>query len=333
MSAVSSFLPLFSEVLPGVISQNATMKTLAAHVAKIARSDGAVFLHGETGTGKDLLAKAIHQLSGRPGPLVSVNCGAIPETLFESLFFGHEKGAFTGADKKQQGFFYQASQGTLFLDEIAELPLVHQAKLLRVLESRQFSRIGSSETQAFTGRIVSASHANLAALVAGRAFREDLWYRINLFEITVPALQQRRDDIPLLAQHFARLGNTIRFSRCALKLLQCSAWPGNIRQLKNCVDKLSVLADGPEVTAQTIQQLAICDEQVDWAARVAQEIIEMPISNKLRTIHDALIEQAVEKTNGNKTEAARLLGVHRKVVERRLAQIQTRPALIQDARL
>ena len=211
----------------------------------------------------------------------------------------------------------------MFLDEIAELPLVHQAKLLRVLESRQFSRIGSSETEAFTGRIVSASHVNLAALVQQRLFREDLWYRINLFEITVPSLQQRRDDIPLLAQYFARLTNRIRLSHCALKLLQFADWPGNIRQLKNCVDKLAVLADGPEVTAQSIQQLAMCDEHVDWAVRVAQEIIEMPVGNKLKTIHDALIAQAVERSNGNKTEAARLLGVHRKVIERRLAQIQT----------
>lgn len=326
MISLNNFTPFFSEVLPGVISQNTGMKKLAAHLSKISVSDGAVFLHGETGTGKDLIAQAIHQQSGRLGRIVCVNCGAVPENLFESLFFGHEKGAFTGADKKQQGFFYQANHGTLFLDEIAELSLIHQAKLLRVLESWQFSRIGSSETETFTGRIISASHANLAELVAQRLFREDLWYRINLFEITVPALQQRRDDVPLLAQYFARTTNKIRFSRCALKLLQFSDWPGNIRQLKNCVDKLAVLAEEPEVTAETIQQLAICAEQVNWAARVAQEIIEMPVSNKLETIHDALIEQAMEKSNGNKTEAARLLGVHRKVIERRLAQIQSRAA-------
>lgn len=333
MSALNDFTALFSEVLPGVIGQNPGMKKLAAYLSKITLSDGAVFLHGETGTGKDLIARAIHQQSGRPGRIVSVNCGAIPENLFESLFFGHEKGAFTGADKKQQGFFYQANYGTLFLDEIAELPLVHQAKLLRVLESRQFSRIGSGETEEFTGRIISASHANLTELMAQRLFREDLWYRINLFEVTVPALHQRRDDIPLLAQYFARATNRIRFSSCALKLLQFSDWPGNIRQLKNCVDKLSVLAEGPEVTADHILQLAMCDEQVDWATRVAKEIIEMPVSNKLKTIHDALIEQAVERSNGNKTEAARLLGVHRKVVERRLAQIQTSAIPLQDIRL
>ena len=330
MNAANDLTAMYLEVLPGVISQNKAMKTLAAYLAKIALSDAAVFLHGETGTGKDLIAQAIHQKSGRLGRIVCVNCGAIPENLFESLFFGHEKGAFTGADKKQQGFFYQANYGTLFLDEVAELPLVHQAKLLRVLESRQFSRIGSSETEVFTGRIISASHVNLAEQVQHRLFREDLWYRINLFEITIPSLQQRRDDIPLLAQYFARLTNRIRLSSCALKLLQFADWPGNIRQLKNCIDKLAVLADGPEVTAKSIQQLAVCAEHVDWADRVAQEIIEMPVSNKLKTIYDALIAQAVERSNGNKTEAARLLGVHRKVIERRLAQIQTRGVAVHE---
>lgn len=324
MIALNDLTPFFPEVLPGVISQNAGMKKLAIHLSKIAVSEGVVFLHGETGTGKDLIARAIHQQSGRLGRIVCVNCGAIPENLFESLFFGHEKGAFTGADRKQQGFFYQANHGTLFLDEIAELSLIHQAKLLRVLESRQFSRLGSSEVEVFTGRIISASHANLAELVMQRLFREDLWYRINLFEVTVPSLQQRRDDIPLLVQYFAHMANTIHFSRCALKLLQSTDWPGNIRQLKNCVDKLAVLAEDPEITADAIQQLSLCAEQGNWAARVAQEIIEMPVSNKLETIHDALIEQAIEKSNGNKTEAARLLGVHRKVIERRLAQIRTR---------
>lgn len=322
MNAINDFTTIFSEVLPGVISQNQGMKTLAEYLSKVATSDGAVFLHGETGTGKELFAKAIHQLSGKAGNIISVNCGAIPENLFESLFFGHEKGSFTGADKKQQGFFYQASHGTLFLDEIAELPLIHQAKLLRVLESRQFNRIGSSEILSFTGRIISASHANLAQLVAQHTFREDLWYRVNLFEITIPALHQRRDDIALLAKYFAHHSNRIRFSPCALKLLQFSDWPGNIRQLKNTVDKLAVLADEVEVTAENIRQLSVCRERIDWAVRVAQEIIDMPVSNKLKTIHDALIEQAVKRSNGNKTEAAKLLGVHRKVVERRLAQIQ-----------
>ncbi|BFT29944.1 hypothetical protein D210916BOD24_11200 [Alteromonas sp. D210916BOD_24] len=323
METVKKFTPMFPQVLPGIISNNPDMRKLANHVIKIAKSSGTVFLHGETGTGKELFAKAIHKLSERQGNLVSVNCSAIPENLFESLFFGHEKGAFTGADKKQQGFFYQANHGTLFLDEIAELPLAHQAKLLRVLESKQFSRIGSAELMQFTGRIISASHVDLERKVDEKAFREDLWYRLNLFEITIPALHQRRDDIPLLANYFAQSTNSIHFLPCALKLLQFSEWPGNIRQLKNMVEKISILAESTTISEKTIQQLSVCHDITDWATRVAQEIIDMPISNKLKTIHDALIEQAVEVSNGNKSEAARLLGVHRKVVERRLAQIMS----------
>ncbi|EKE84398.1 sigma 54-interacting transcriptional regulator [Idiomarina xiamenensis] len=324
MDFKSDFAAAYPEILPGVISQNVGMKKIAEYIEKIAVSDGAVFLHGDTGTGKELFARAIHRLSGRSGQLVSVNCGAIPENLFESLFFGHDKGAFTGADKKQHGFFHQANQGTLFLDEIGELPLIHQAKLLRVLESRQFSRLGSSDVEVFSGRIVSASHVDLRDQVDQRQFREDLWYRLNLFEVVIPPLQQRRDDIPLLAQFFARQSQRIRLMPCALKLMQFAEWPGNIRQLKNTVDKLAVLADERHVTSQALRQLNMCDSDIDWASKVAMEIIDMPIHNKLKTIHDALIEQAVMMTQGNKSEAARLLGVHRKVIERRLAQIQNR---------
>ncbi|WP_428243372.1 sigma 54-interacting transcriptional regulator [Gynuella sp.] len=321
MNSRSDFTEVFPEILPGIISQNPIMIKLAGYLKKISVSDGAVFLNGETGTGKELFANAIHQLSGRLGKIVCVNCGAIPESLFESLFFGHEKGSFTGADRKQHGFFYQANEGTLFLDEIAELPLVHQAKLLRVLESRKFSRIGGSEVLEFTGRIVSASHQSLVQLVEEKEFREDLWYRLNLFEVVIPSLHQRRDDIPLLARCFAVSSGRITLAPCALQLLQSSEWPGNIRQLKNVIDKLTVLADSQYVTADTIKQLAMITEPVDCAARVAKEIIDMPITNKLKTIYDALIEQAVEISNGNKSEAARLLGVHRKVIERRMAQI------------
>lgn len=321
MDAIRTFAPVFPQVLPGIISRNKEMQKLARQARKIAASSATVFLNGETGTGKELFAKAIHQVSGRQGELVSVNCGAIPENLFESLFFGHEKGAFTGADKKQNGFFYQANQGTLFLDEIAELPLNHQSKLLRVLEDRRFSRVGSSESIPFTGRIISASHVDLEQQVALRHFREDLWYRLNLFDLTIPALNQRREDIPLLARYFAKSADHIQLLPCAIELLQFSDWPGNIRQLKNTIEKVSVLAESEDISAATLQQLAMCDSGIDWAARVAMEIIDLPISNKLKSINDALIEQAVEASKGNKSEAARLLGVHRKVVERRLAQI------------
>ena len=308
------------EILPGIIGADPSMYKLAEQIKKIAKSDRPVLLKGETGTGKELFANAIHELSHRKGDIVAVNCSAIPENLFESLLFGHEKGAFTGADKQQNGFFAQASEGTLFLDEIAELPLIHQPKFLRALETQNFSRIGSNVKINFTGRIVAATHANLAQMTHDKLFREDLFYRLNIFELEIPSLEQRREDIPLLARHFARQQGVI-LSDCALDYLKYSSWPGNIRQLKNTIDKISVLAENDYLSAKCIQNLGICDQDKDLVSKIARELIAMPLENKICAIHDALVEEAVAVSNGNKTKAARLLGVHRKVIERRLMRI------------
>ncbi|MDE1462163.1 sigma 54-interacting transcriptional regulator [Spartinivicinus poritis] len=309
-------------VLPGIIGNNPTIHKLASQIQKIAKSDRPVFLKGATGTGKELFANAIHQLSQRLGQFVAVNCSAIPENLFESLLFGHEKGAFTGADRRHHGFFAQANNGTLFLDEVAELPLIHQPKLLRVLETRRFSRIGSNEEIEFTGRIVSATHVDMSQLVEDKLFREDLFYRLNLFELDIPSLEERRDDIPLLVNYFAKKERNITFSPCALEFFKYASWPGNIRQLKNTIDKLSVLAENDYLSAHCIQELAVCEPDETIISKLAREIIAMPLSNKLKAIHDALVEEAVSITEGNKTQAARLLGVHRKVIERKLQQIR-----------
>ena len=309
------------QVLPGIIGNAPKMHQLAAQVKKIALSNKPVLLRGDTGTGKELFANAIHQLSGQIGNIIAVNCSAIPENLFESLLFGHEKGAFTGADKRHHGFFAQAKDGTLFFDEVAELPIMHQAKLLRVLESRTFSRIGSDEEIDFTGRIVSATHVDMNQRVKDKLFREDLLYRFNLFELEIPSLEQRREDIPLLVTMFAQQEPAIIFSQCALELFKYSQWPGNIRQLKNTIDKISVLADSDYLSANCIKALAVCEEDNNVMEKLARELIAMPVANKMKAIHNALVEEAVMQSNGNKTEAARLLGVHRKVVERKLLQI------------
>lgn len=309
------------QLLPGIVGNDPSIYRLATQITKIASSDRPVFLKGETGTGKELFANAIHQLSGRSGELVAVNCSAIPENLFESLLFGHEKGAFTGADKRHHGFFAQADGGTLFLDEVAELPLIHQPKLLRVLETKYFSRVGSNEKIKFNGRIITATHADLAQMIQDKQFREDLFYRFNLFELEIPSLEQRRDDIPLLVNYFAKQEAKLIFSQCALELFKYARWPGNIRQLKNTIDKLSVLADSDYLSAKCIQEMAICEQDEEVISRLAREIIAMPVSNKIKAIYDALVEEAVNLSEGNKTQAARLLGVHRKVVERRLCQI------------
>lgn len=309
------------QLLPGIIGNDPVIHKLAGQIRKIATSDRPVFLKGATGTGKELFANAIHQLSGRKGNLVAVNCSAIPENLFESLLFGHEKGSFTGADKRHHGFLAQAEGGTLFLDEVAELPLIHQPKLLRVLETKRFCRIGSSEECFFNGRIVTATHADMQQMVQDRLFREDLFYRFNLFELNIPTLEQRREDIPLLVNYFAKQDDNIIFSQCALELFKYSSWPGNIRQLKNTIDKLSVLADTDYLSAKCIRDMAICEPDDEVISKLAREIIAMPLGNKIKAIYDALIEEAVTLSEGNKTKAARMLGVHRKVVERRLCQI------------
>lgn len=308
-------------ILPGIIGNAASIHALASQIEKIAVTDCPVLLKGETGTGKELFANAIHQLSGRTGEMIAVNCSAIPEHLFESLLFGHEKGAFTGADKSHDGFFAQAHNGTLFFDEIAELPLVHQPKLLRVLESKSFSRIGSSEKRQFTGRIISATHENMDLRVKEKCFREDLFYRLNLFELAIPSLAQRREDIPLLVHYFAKQNKSMIFSQCALDLFKYSVWPGNIRQLKNTIDKLVILADDDYLSAQCIHGLSVCETDPDILNKLAKEIIELPVENKIKAIYDALVKEAIAQSNGNKTKAATLLGVHRKVIERRLHQI------------
>jgi len=311
------------QVLPGIISNDPVMHRLAVQIRKIAPSDRPVLLNGDTGTGKELFANAIHVLSNSTGSLIPVNCSAIPESLFESLLFGHEKGAFTGADKRQHGFFAQANGGTLFFDEVAELPLIHQAKLLRVLESKTFTRIGSEEQIPFTGRIISATHVNMKQRVKDKLFREDLFYRFNLFELAIPSLDERKEDLPLLVNKFAQQDPAIIFSQCALDFFKYSLWPGNIRQLKNTIDKISVLADSDYLSADCIRALAVCEQEQDFMGKLARDIIGMPTGNKLKDICDALVQQAVALSQGNKTEAARLLGVHRKVVERRLCQIRS----------
>ncbi len=312
-----------TELLPGIIGNDYSLHKLAKQIQKIAKSDHAVFLKGETGSGKELFANAIHQLSGNTGEFVAVNCAAIPENLFESLLFGHEKGSFTGAEKRQNGYFAQANGGTLFLDEIAELPLIHQSKLLRVLESRHFRRIGSHEEIEFTGRIITATHADMVKMVENRQFRQDLYYRLNIFELHIPSLEQRRDDIPLLINFFAEQNGDVHFSPCAIEHLKNASWPGNIRQLKNTIDKLAVLSDNNVISAECITSLLDHQPESNITSRLAREIISMQGDNKIKTICDALVEEAIAISGGNKTKAAMLLGVHRKVVERRFFQMQS----------
>jgi formate hydrogenlyase transcriptional activator len=220
----------------------------------VAPTDAAVLIHGETGTGKELVARAIHDSSSRSKrPFIKVNCAAIPATLLESELFGHEKGAFTGAFAQQLGRFELAHQGTLFLDEIGEIPLELQSKLLRALQEQEFERLGSSRTIRVDVRIIAATNRNLKAMIDENRFRADLYYRLNVFPLHVPALRDRREDIPMLTRYFVqryarRMGRNIEtIPACALAALTNYDWPGNIRELQNVVERSVILSNGPEL--------------------------------------------------------------------------------------
>lgn len=305
------------QLLPGIVGQDFLLRELTKKITKIASSDRAIYLQGPTGCGKELFAHAIHKVSGCNGDFIAVNCSAIPESLFESLLFGHDRGAFTGADKRQDGYLTQAREGTLFLDEIAELPILQQAKLLRVLETRKYQRIGSSQELEFSGRIITATHANIIELIKQRLFREDLYYRINTFELRIPSLEERRGDIPLLVAHFSSQVGDVIFSTCALDYLQFSSWPGNIRQLKNIIDRISILTDDSYITAESIKKMNAYQPATQSIAKLAKQFISVANGDKIKAMADAMVSEALQLNQGNKTKAAELLGVHRKVVERR----------------
>jgi DNA-binding NtrC family response regulator len=313
-----------TEMPDGLVGASAAMDRLRAAIRRVAVSDRPVLVLGATGSGKEVVVRTIHALGAHPEePLLDINCGAIPETLMESLLFGHERGAFSGADRRQEGFFTAVRRGTLFLDEIGELPLSLQAKLLRVLESVRYRSLGATVEQRFAGRIVVATHRDLEQLVAAGRFREDLFYRLNVLVVRVPALEDRRDDIPLLVAHFVKQqSRPLRFSPEALEVLARSSWPGNVRQLRNVVDRLAVFAEDDWVTPEALADLGEgrtgaqpAEGSLDALARA---ILRLSMPNKLAAVEGALVAQALVMTGGNKSAAARLLGLHRKSLERRV---------------
>jgi DNA-binding NtrC family response regulator len=323
--------------LPWLIGSSPPMQQLRTVIQRVAVSDRPVLVTGPTGSGKELVVRAIHTLGPHPeAPLLDLNCGAFPEALVESQLFGHERGAFTGAEKKHDGFFTAAGNGTVFLDEIAELPLELQAKLLRVLETGTFRPIGATQSRRFMGRVICATFANLEERVEQGKFREDLFYRLNVLEVRVASLDDRREDIPLLLARFAESQpRPLAFSAGALERVQQMRWPGNVRQLRNFVDRLAVFAPEGPITPEVVDQFAGTRSKPppsDPVADFAREILKMDVPDKLAFAENALIEQALRLAEGNKTAAARLLGVHRKVVERRTVGGSDDRVLRSDAR-
>jgi len=302
-----------------LIGPSKAMQRLREILQRVSVSDRPVLVTGPTGSGKELAVRAIHALGSHPDqPFLDLNCGAFPESLIESQLFGHERGAFTGADRRQEGFFAAVRQGTLFLDEIAELPLELQAKLLRVLETRTYRPVGASQARTFEGRVVAATHADLEERVAKGQFREDLFYRLNVLEVTVPSLDERREDIPALIAHFAaKQSRALEFTAPAIELLTNASWPGNVRQLRNLVDRLAVFTES-QVTPELIASLPGRNKLKEAAplAELVRAVLRLPDIDKMQLLTNALVDEAMRLSEGNKTAAARLLGVHRKVVER-----------------
>ncbi|HEV2149845.1 MAG TPA: sigma-54 dependent transcriptional regulator [Longimicrobiaceae bacterium] len=306
--------------LAGLIGRSRPMVRLFERVARIARSPASVLITGETGTGKELFAHALHRASGR-GSFVPVNCGAIPEHLIESELFGHVRGAFTNADRDRVGLVQAADGGTLFLDEVAELPLHLQPKLLRFLQSGEFRRVGDVETRHSDARVVAATHRELEQRIRDGAFREDLYYRIHVLRLEIPALRERATDIPLLAERFLaefaeREGREeMRFSPAALSALVAYSWPGNVRELRNVVERAAVLAHSAEVSPEDLpSELAVAGLRNERVRAAAERHLTLAELEREYTL------EVLRRCGGNRSRAAEELGVPRRTLYRRLEE-------------
>lgn len=301
-----------------LIGESAAMQEVRARIAKLARTQAPVYIAGESGSGKELAARLIHQLGSRADkPFVAVNCGAIPETLMESEFFGYRKGAFTGADADRGGFFQAADGGTLFLDEVADLPLSMQVKLLRVLQEKKVRKVGATTEETVDVRIVSATHQNLAALVETGRFRQDLYYRLNVIDLVMPSLRDLPEDIPALARALLdRLGGAdVTLDAAAMRALSAYAFPGNVRELENILERALALCEDQRITPG--------DLNLAPAAASAQPTPggSLPLQDYLDQTERAAILDALEQTRHNKTAAARLLGVTFRSLRYRLERL------------
>ncbi|WP_308565095.1 sigma-54-dependent response regulator transcription factor ZraR [uncultured Klebsiella sp.] len=304
----------------GMVGDSPAMRTVLNNIVLVAPSDATVLIQGESGTGKELVARALHAASGRSHkPLVTLNCAALNESVLESELFGHEKGAFTGADKRREGRFVEADGGTLFLDEIGDISPLMQVRLLRAIQEREVQRVGSNQTLSVDVRLIAATHRDLAQEVNAGRFRQDLYYRLNVVTIDVPPLRQRREDIPQLAHYFRqryaeRNRKTVQgFTPQAMDLLIHHDWPGNIRELENAVERAVVLLTGEYISERELP-LAITGASIP-ASSLSEEVIQ-----PLVDVEKEVILAALEKTGGNKTEAARQLGITRKTLLAKLSR-------------
>jgi DNA-binding NtrC family response regulator len=317
--------------IDGLIGRSRVMRDLFQLLETVAATSSTVLITGETGTGKELAARAIHHNSPRrSNRFVAINCSAIPETLLEAELFGHARGAFTGAVGTRQGRLEQAHKGTLFLDEVGTMSPALQAKLLRVLQEREFERVGDAHTIKIDVRIVAATHSDLARMVADGTFREDLFYRLNVIPVQLPALRERREDVPLLVQHFLqKLGaeqvppRSVTMSQDALRRLMAYAWPGNVRQLENVVERALAFNHGrsqidvPDLGPDIQSVPANVEGHTGWFPDEG-----MDLERYIEGVELNLIKRSLERTQGNKVQAARLLNLKRTTLIEKLKRLE-----------
>lgn len=309
--------PLFltNTDLPNLIGQSERIREVCRRIGQVAPTDSTVLIQGKSGTGKELVAQAIHFHSQRANkPFIKVNCAALPETLLESELFGHVRGAFTGAVRDRQGRFAQADGGTILLDEIVSLPLASQAKLLRVLQEKEFDPVGSSTTIKMDVRVMASDNLDLAQAVHQGTFREDLYYRLNVFPIVLPLLCERREDVPLLVEHFLRKYAHLQnpqmrdVSPEALQAMIAYSWPGNVRELENAIEHALIV--------ETTNAIQLSSLPVQMSYRGISESNEntdaLPLRERLRFVEKQMIQDALNRSHGVKKRAAELLGIHPK---------------------
>jgi DNA-binding NtrC family response regulator len=316
-----------------LIGNSEGMQRVRAMIEKVAETDATVLVRGESGTGKELVAREVHERNSirSQAAFVAVNCAALPSELIESELFGHEKGAFTGAAARRQGKFEQADGGTLFLDEIGDMSHNVQAKLLRALEERRIERLGSNDSIPVDVRIVSATHRPLEQEISAGNFRADLFYRLRVVTIDIPPLRDRREDIPMLAETFAR-GAAERYdlplrqiAQSALRKLIDYDWPGNVRELKNTIERAAIMAEGDEITAEALPDEIIPSIQKSSAAESDDGALRVPFTAEFREdrkeFERRYISRCLEHTHGNVTRAAEILGMHRQSLQHKLRQL------------
>jgi DNA-binding NtrC family response regulator len=320
---------------PQIIGEDPRLKQVSMTLHRAAATDTTVLLEGESGTGKELFARALHALSPRAdGPFVAINCAAIPETLLETELFGYEKGAFTGAGGRKPGRFELAHRGTLFLDEIGDLPLALQAKILRALEEKCFERVGGTVPLRVDVRVVAATNKQLKAAVAARQFREDLYFRLSVFPITIPPLRERPDDITLLARYFIDRycrdlnKNPLTLAQSAEQALREYSWPGNVRELQNCIERAVILSDGGTIRAGQLSlsylgvagAVAPADEVNPWAAIDLSGSLADATRRIVAEVERRKLELALRDTDGNRGRAAELLQISHKALLTKLKE-------------